>query len=63
MILPLQDLVRRQREISLERIVTRNSATTITRVVKLLDKRNAENERVTTLEDQLQFLISAASLL
>ena len=30
---------------------------TITRVVKLLDNRNAENERVTTLEDQLQFLM------
>ena len=30
---------------------------TITRVVKLLDKRSAEKARVTTLEDQLQFLM------
>lgn len=30
---------------------------TITRVVKLLDWRNAETQRVTTLEDQLQFLM------
>ena len=30
---------------------------TITRVVKLLDWRNAETQRVTTMEDQLQFLM------
>ena len=30
---------------------------TITRVVKLLDQRNAENQRVTTLEDQLHLLM------
>ena len=30
---------------------------TITRVVKLLDKRSAEKARVTTMEDQLQFLM------
>ena len=30
---------------------------TITRVVKLLDQRNAETQRVTTLEDQLQLLM------
>ena len=30
---------------------------TITRVVKLLDKRSAETARVTTMEDQLQFLM------
>lgn len=30
---------------------------TITRVVKLLDTRSAESQRVTTMEDQLQFLM------